>query len=97
MAVASSSSAPLHRDAGPTIEDWHRRRWSLAPSVMALPSKLRARSRAPVGCRERPRDATHVVVEDLVDPTADRLGDAPVERLGDPARHAGERVAVPAE
>src|SRR5262245_27654183 len=36
-------------------------------------------------------------VEDLVDTAADLLGDSPIEFLGDPARHAGERVAVPAQ
>src|SRR5262249_10267482 len=50
------------------------------------------RSRAAMRRRELPRHTAVVVIEDLADPAADRLGDAPVERLGDPAGHAGDNV-----
>src|SRR5688572_24248107 len=57
----------------------------------------RASSRAAERLGELAGYVAQGLVEDLVDPAADRLGHAAVERLGDPARHTGQRVAVAAQ
>src|SRR4051794_11215683 len=97
MQIASSSSAPFRRDPEPAFPGSGTDDERASSPVMALPSKARERSGAAMGRWESPRPPPEAVIDYLVDPAAARLGDAAMVSLGAPARHAGERVAVPAE
>ena len=66
----------------------------MSPMAMVRLGMGSADSRAGVLQHELPGHVGQVIVEPFVDPLADRLGNAAVERLGDPSRHAGQGVAV---